>query len=136
MVVNSSTFNFKEVVDKYLQEYNADVIEAVTESADKVSKEAVKRLRADSRAKFGNGKYAKGWSRKLEKGRLRVSATIYGKSGTYQIAHLLEHGHVTRNGTGRVFPKTPAHPHIAEVNEWAQDEVVNMMVDKLERGTE
>jgi predicted dehydrogenase len=136
MVVNSSTFNFKEVVDKYLQDYNADVIEAMTESADEVSKEAVKRLRANARAEFGNGKYAKGWARRLEKGRLRVSATVYGKSGTYQIAHLLEHGHATRNGTGRVYPDTPAHPHIAEVNDWAQDEVVNRMVDKLERGIE
>lgn len=131
--VNSSTFNFKEVVDKCLQDFRMDVIEAMTESTDEVSKEAVKRLKADSRAKFGSGKYAKGWARRLERGRLRVSATVYGKHGTYQLAHLLENGHVTRNGTGRTFPNTPAHPHIQAVNDWAQDEAVDRMITKLER---
>lgn len=134
MVTNTSSFSFKDVVDKYLQYYRGDVIEAMTESIDEVSKEAVKRLKATSRENFGNGKYAKGWARRLERGRLRVSATVYGKSGTYQLAHLLEHGHVTKNGTGRVFRPTPAHPHIQAVNDWAVDEAVDRMVSKLEGG--
>ena len=58
-VVNSSTFNFREVVNQYLNQGYKDVVEAVEEATDEVSKEAVKRLKSESAAKFGNGDYSK-----------------------------------------------------------------------------
>ena len=132
-VVNSSTFNFAEVVNKFLVQYGYEVMDDVFEAIDEVSKEAVKRLRTESRAQFGSGDYANGWTRTLEKGRLRVYATVHGKKPTYQLAHLLEHGHVTRNGTGRTFKPTPAHIHIEPVATWAADEAVDRAVSKLEK---
>lgn len=132
-VVNSSTFNFAEVVNKFLDDYNNDVFYEVSQAIDEVSKEAVNRLRSESRAQFGKGDYASGWTRTIEKGRLRVYATVHGKKPTYQLAHLLEHGHVTRNGTGRTFAPTPAHIHIEPVATWAMDEAVDRAVSKLEK---
>ena len=132
-VVNTSTFNFAEVISKFLGHYEIDVMTEVTEAIDEVSKEAVKRLKAESRAQFGSGPYASGWTRTIEHGRLRVYATVHGKKPTYRLAHLLEHGHVTRNGTGRTFDDTPAHPHIEAVATWAADEAVDRAVSKLER---
>lgn len=131
-VVHSSKFNFAEVVEKFLRDYGTEVMDDVLETIDKVSKDTVKKLKAES-PQGATGDYAKGWTRKLERGRLRVYATVYGKKPTYKLAHLLEHGHVTRNGTGRTYAPTPAYPHIQKVNDWAQDEAVDKIVQKLEK---
>lgn len=131
MIVNSSKMNFRDTVDDILRNgYYPEVCQACFEVIPKVAKEAVKRLKADS-PKGKNKKYAKGWASKVDKTRVSVGATVYGKTGTYQLAHLLEYGHVTRNGTGRVFAPTPAHPHIEAVNDWATDKAYNDIMDKL-----
>ena len=131
--INSSSFNFAETVRKFLDDYDNDVYAEVSEAIAEVAKETAQKLKKASRDMFGNGEYAKGWTYKVEKGRLKVGATVYGKKPTYALAHLLEFGHVTRNGTGRTFPRTPAHEHIAPINDWAQDEAVNRAVSKLEK---
>lgn len=126
-VVNSSRFNFAENIKQALDHYMIDgVLPAVYESIDEVSKEAVRKLKKES-PKGATGKYKKGWTRKFDKQRIRVGATVYGKSGTYQLAHLLEHGHAKRGG-GRTKPIE----HIAPVEDWAVKEVFDRMVDKLE----
>lgn len=130
---SSSRFDFSDLREYLRNHFPVDCYEEVYEAVDEVSKEAVKKLRAASRAQFGSGDYAKGWRRKIERGRLRCFVTVYGTSPTYKLAHLLEHGHLTRNGTGRQYPPTPAHPHIAEVEEWAVDEALDRAVSKLEK---
>lgn len=132
-VIRSNAFNFQEVVEKFLWDYSVDVFTEVSEAINETSKEAVKKLRTESRAKFGKGEYAKGWTRKLEKGRVRVVATVYGKKPTSSLAHLLENGHVTKNGTGRTFRPTPEHIHIEPINQWAMDDAVDRAVSKLEK---
>ena len=133
-VVNSSTFNFQEVVNKFITSYSADVYQEMNRAIDDVSKEALKKLRAKSRSEFKSEKheYAKGWAREVDKGRIRGAATIYGKKPTYMLAHLLENGHVTRNGSNRTFRDTPAHPHIQEVADWVVDEAIDRAIEYLE----
>ena len=119
--------NFAEVVqDMLLKQYYPNVVETTTEVINEVSKEAVKKLKQDS-PKGAKGKYAKGWTRKVETGRLTVGATVYGKHGTYQLAHLLEHGHAKRGG-GR----TESLVHIAPVEQWAIDEAYERIMHRLE----
>ena len=129
-VVNSSRFNVKEDIEwamkKFLENYNGAVIEEVTTVIPEVAKEAVQKLKAQS-PRGQKGKYAKGWTYKVDKGRLTVGATIYGKTGTYQLAHLLEYGHAKRNG-GR----TAAIVHIKPVEEWAVDEIMDRTIERLE----
>lgn len=129
MVINSARFDFREVVQKYLEEQRYEVIEAMSEAIDEVAKESVKKLKAES-PKGATGKYARGWTYTIEKGRLSHGSVVHGKSGTYQLAHLLEFGHAKRNG-GR----TAAIPHIKNVEEWAIDEVVDRTITKVERMT-
>lgn len=126
-VINSSRLDLREVVQKYIEEQRYEVIEAMSEAIDEVAKESVKKLKSES-PKGATGKYAKGWTYKIEKGRLQHSSVVYGKSGTYQLAHLLEFGHAKRNG-GR----TAAVPHIKKVEEWAIDEVIDRTIEKVER---
>lgn len=126
-VVNSSKMNFAEVVQDMLKkQYYPDVVEATTRTIAEVSNEAVKKLKSGS-PKGKTGKYAKGWARKVETGRLTVGATVYGKSGTYQLAHLLEHGHAKRGG-GR----TDSIVHIEPVEQWAIEEAYERIMQRLE----
>lgn len=127
-VVNSSKMNFAEVVQDILQkQYYPQVVEVSTKVINEVSKEAVKKLRQNS-PKGATGKYGKGWASKVETGRLTVGATIYGKHGTYQLAHLLEHGHAKRGGGRNV----DAIVHIKPVEEWAVNEAYERIIDRLE----
>lgn len=129
-VVNSSTFNFEEVVSKMLKDYGYEVMDEVYEALSEVSKEAVKKLQTSSQTMFGKGKkseYAQGWTRTLEKKRLQTFATVHGKKPTYALAHLLEHGHAMRNGE-----RSKSYIHIEPVNDWAQDEAIDRIVSKLE----
>ena len=99
-------------IDKILEEYADEVGQKSEECVKKVAQKGVKALRNNSP---GSGKYAKGWKYQLETSRLETVATIHNsKPG---LPHLLEHGHVTRNGTNRSYDDTPAHVHIAPVEE-------------------
>lgn len=133
-VVNSSKFNFSDIVQKYLYDYRDGVQEAAFEAIDEVSKEAVKKLKRESPKR--TGEYAKGWTRKVEKGRLHVATTIYGKKpATYAVAHLLEKGHkgFALRGGGRSKDVEPK-PHIADVERWAMTEAEDRILSKLEKG--
>ena len=127
-VINSAKFDLREAVNAVLHEYRLDAAEELYEACDEVSKEAVKRLKAESKAAYpASKKYHKGWMRTVEKGRLRRAYTIHGKTAdTYALAHLLEKGHAKRGG-GRVEGRT----HIETVSEWAQDEAFDRVIAKL-----
>lgn len=99
----------KEIM-KYLSEYTNDISEVVEIVSNKVGKEATNELKQESPKLTGD--YAKGWRLKKDKiGKNRYTVKIYNKTD-YQLTHLLEFGHVTRNG-GR----TKANPHIRPVEE-------------------
>ena len=112
--VNTSTSNFAEAVKHMLDNYMVkDVVPSMERAIKEVGKEGAKRLKANSPV-GATGKYAKGWSFKIEdSGRLLVGGTIYGKSGTYQLAHLLAKPHLMRNGQ----MSTPNHD-IQSVEAW------------------
>lgn len=127
-----AAINFSAAVRQILDEYGASAQNALMDNVGDVAKDAAKRVRSASRGAFGAGKYSSGWKSQITTGRLRVEAVVYGGNPTSSLAHLLEHGHVTRNGTGRTFPDTPGREHIAPVNDWAQDELIRRTVEDLE----
>ena len=115
--------DLSESVEKILNEYSVSAQFKMDEAIKEVSKEAVKKLKSASPGKD----YPKGWAVQYDKGRFAVGATIYGKHGTYQLAHLLEFGHAKRNG-GRVAPIV----HIEPVEQWAIEEVQERFIEKME----
>lgn len=115
-----------KAVKDILSQYGEVAIEATKEAVAEVAKESAKKLKSSS-PRGRTGKYAKGWTSKVETGRVSASATVYGKSGTYQLAHLLEHGHAKRGG-GRTTPIQ----HIEPVKQWAVEEALQRITQKLE----
>ena len=136
-MANSAKIDFGDLEKKVmgiLDTYSADVTETMKEVVPEVAKEAVKKLKSESpRGKRkGSGDYAKGWTMTTEKGRLTIAATIYGKKGTYNLAHLLEYGHAIKKG-GRVVGNAKAIEHIKPVNDWAVNEVVTRTLARIEK---
>ena len=119
-------FDIEKAVKDILQDYSVEVAKAAEEAITEVTKEATKKLKQTSP---GKGRYAKGWTSKVEKTAVAVDAVVYGKTGTYQIAHLLEHGHARRGGGRNV----DAIVHIKPVEEWAVKEVEARIREKVER---
>ncbi|MFT9267005.1 HK97 gp10 family phage protein [Oenococcus sp.] len=99
-----------------LQEYTSEVEEKLQVAELETAKEGVSELKNGGGYKERTGSYTKGWSQKKQ-GRGRV---IYNRTD-YQLTHLLEFGHATRNG-GR----TRAFPHIKPVD----DHVAELLVQK------
>jgi len=106
--------NFARAVQKILDKYGTDVSNSVGDITKEYAKLGAKMVKGASQ-QFGS-RYANGWTSRYESGRVSQQGTIYNKD-VPGLPHLLEHGHVTRNGTGRTFRDTPAHPHIADVEE-------------------
>ncbi len=104
----------KEIMN-YLENYVEDIENDVKGETDKLAKEAVKELKQTSPRRKGKTRknpYWKGWTkRKNTKSKRRYVVDIYNKTN-YQLTHLLEFGHATRNG-GYTTPQ----PHIKKVEE-------------------
>ncbi len=100
----------REII-KVLESCSDDISEIVEQEANQVGKEAVNELKQNSPRGIRK-RYAKGWSlKKDKKGKSRYSVKVHNKTD-YQLTHLIENSHATRNG-GR----TKANPHIRPVEE-------------------
>lgn len=104
-------------ISKILAEYDGQVSENLAEAVKKVSSAGAKAVAQEARAKFGGkGEYASGWTSRVEMKRYSRQGFIYNKKEP-GLAHLLEHGHVSKNGTRRVFGRVEGREHIAPVEQ-------------------
>lgn len=102
-------------INGILTEYAEDVNLTLKDAVKKVTKEGAKALKKESAAKFGNGEYAKGWTSTYESDRLSSQGTIYNtKPG---LPHLLENGHMLRNGKF-----WHGKPHISTIEQQIEEE--------------
>lgn len=111
-MAKSAADKLHDDIMKILNEYVDDVDRASAECVRKISQKGALALRRVSPWK--SGKYAGGWTFKVEQKRLKAFGVIYNAKRP-GLAHLLEYGHVTINGTGRTYPRTPAHEHIGPI---------------------
>lgn len=104
-----------EAIGKILEDYGDDIEGNVAQIATEMGKRGAQALRRQSKEKFpkGTGVYAAGWTYRAERGRMNTTVIIYNEHPS--LPHLLEYGHVTRNGTGRTYPRTPEREHIQPV---------------------
>lgn len=116
-MASNSFDKLQEKVMDILDEYAANLTEGVKQATKTISKTGVKEIKAASKSSFGGtGKYAKGWTSQIETGRLSAQGIIYNQD-LPGLPHLLENGHVSRNGTGRDLGKVEGREHIAPVEE-------------------
>lgn len=127
--MNVTINNLDEAIKAELENYNVEVVKATNESIREVAKEAKKILKNGGQYQARTGAYEKDWTAKQ---RERASSvvevdgyTVFNKKH-YQLTHLLEYGHQSRNG-GRVR----AFSHIAPVNEQIGDMIAGMIERKL-----
>jgi len=97
-------------INGILEEYATEVKTGMDDAVKEVTKAGAKAVKQSAAKKFGNGEYAKSWTFKVEVDRLGASGVIYSKKPG--LPHLLENGHLLRNG--RFWQ---GKPHIKPVEE-------------------
>lgn len=102
-------------ISDILEVYADRIADDVGEIAVAMGKKGVQALKQESRTKLNviTSAYANGWRMQTERGRLNTTVTIYNVNPG--MPHLLEYGHVTRNGTGRTYGKVSGREHIKPV---------------------
>ena len=105
-------------IDAILGDYSDAVQQTTEECVDRVGKAGASALRQASKDTFDvhSGDYYKGWRSKLIQERTGAVSVIYNAT-TPGLAHLLEHGHLSSNGTKRVFGRVPGREHIAPISQ-------------------
>lgn len=122
----ASEIDLSKAVSKILEEYGEEATKSLQLIVPAVGKDAASKLRKESPRK--TGRYKKGWTSTSAITHTGATATVYGRSGTYQLAHLLENGHAKRGG-GRVPPVV----HIKPVEEWAESELEKLVTMELSK---
>jgi len=116
----------QQTINKILEEYGEDVYKVLDDCVDDVAQEAAQKLKqVDHFAPGGSptGAYSASWDNEKQLTGYFFTKQVVFNGEHYRLTHLLENGHVIRNGTGRTFGRTGAYPHIAPVNEWANEEL-------------
>lgn len=96
--MNIRADDLPDVISDILNNYSTDLREAVNQTTEQTANELKKAIAADS--PVDSGKQKKSWRVAKEKvAGLDLVAVVH--STDYRKVHLLENGHVTRNGTSR-----------------------------------
>ena len=96
--MNIKADDLPDVITDILDDYSTDLREAVNQTTEQTANELKKAIAADAPVK--SGKQKKSWRVAKEKvAGLDLVAIVH--STDYRKVHLLENGHVTRNGITR-----------------------------------
>lgn len=108
-------------IARQLRDFSEEIEEKIELAKDEVSKKAVKALKQKSPQQTGS--YAKGW---------RLKKTAFGhiihNATDYQLTHLLENGHINRDGS-----RTPGIPHIRPAEEMVIKEFTEQVEEAIKR---
>lgn len=98
---NTTINNLDEAIADILEDYSTAITNAVNEQTEKAANQLKKDIAADSPVK--TGKQKKSWRVTKEKvAGLDLKAIVH--STDYRKVHLLENGHLTRDGVTRTKP--------------------------------
>jgi len=121
-----------KAITDILNEYAGEIGENLGKITEEMGKKGRQALRRESKTKLKQhtGDYARGWQVKIEKGRLKTTATIYNDH--YSLPHLLEYSHDVKNRKGGpVIGQTAPHSHIAPVEKELVEAFEREVLSKL-----
>ena len=131
------TDNLAKEIVKTLNEYTENVSDATYRAVGEIAKDTQKKMRATRSAGESNvwRRYPLGWTTKSKKKKNRREETVWNQRH-YRLTHLLENGHVVKNGTGRNSGRqqTRAFVHIKPVNDDAQKRLEEAIMEAIEKG--
>lgn len=105
--------DLQKELEGILDDYTDEVIEITNKNINKTAYNTVKDLKVAGNFKDRTGEYRKSWSQKPVATTLGItSRVVYSRSPHYRLTHLLEKGHLSRDGK-----PVKAYPHIAPVEE-------------------
>ena len=103
------------------------------ETLDQISKEALNVVKENAPARENGGIYKKGLKRKKTKDeRDDLQYTLYASGKESSLSHLLENGHLTRNGETTVSGK----PHFVKGQEYAAKEIEAAFIKNYRKESE
>ena len=114
-----------------LQDYSKEVMDTYNTCGKEIADDTVSKLKRVKFGRYDRGKYSKSWAVKQEKSNWGSNTYIIYNKKHYRLTHLLEFGHVVKNGTKRVVGKARAIPHIKPMEEWVQQQLPKLLVQKL-----
>lgn len=107
-----------KIIDE-LEAYSDEIADTVDKDVTAVAKESVKKLNDTSPNR--NGGYSEGWKVKTVSSKRGNKRTVVHNT-EYRLTHLLENGHDIKRD-GKIIGYSDAIPHIAPVEEWAEEEL-------------
>lgn len=119
------------VLAECCKKYTDEVVKKVGEGVENIGMETARELKELSPVSDGSdksipkGAYRRSWTCKIEKERGKFTVTVYVKGKHYRLAHLLENGHLNRDGTTR----SKEFPHISIANKHAQEKIDKLLED-------
>ena len=114
-----------------LQDYSKEVMDTYNTCGKEIADDTVSKLKRVKFGRYDRGKYSKSWAVKQEKSNWGSNTYIIYNKKHYRLTHLLEFGHVVKNGTKRVVGKARAIPHIKPMEEWVQQQLPKLLVQKI-----
>lgn len=120
-----SPLELSDAVSEMLEQAGAEIREKVNAEAEKIAGDVLEKLKRDSPK--DTKKYSKSWI--IDERENKIAGNkhyIIKNEKHYRLTHLLEHGHVNRNGS-----RTEAKPHIGKINDAACREFERRVVNIL-----
>ena len=117
-----------DLIAEYMSNYSQEVTVQIKKSVDKVAEETNEEIKNHISFKEHSGKYVKAFRIKTSyEDKFNKRKTWYVANGQYRLTHLLENGHVLRQG-GRAN----SYPHIKYGEELAQKRMEELAKEAIE----
>ena len=120
-----------DAIQNALHDYGEDAEDAVKDTVKEVSKKTRDIVKSNAPVRKTNGgDYKKSISdRQVKNQKGEYIKIVYSKAPHYRLTHLLEHGHLTRNG----MKKTRAFPHFKLGDDYINENFENKLASKLKQ---